>query len=83
VGSSHEFARYLAMAIGSAEEAKLWCRYAHDLGYVADETAGELARPIRPNSASVDEAARERPATFRSLITDNRSPDGSGAFRFA
>ena len=38
--SSSEFARYLTMAIGSAEEAKLWCRYAHDLGYVDDETAG-------------------------------------------
>jgi four helix bundle protein len=24
--SSHEFARYLTMAIGSGEEARLWCR---------------------------------------------------------
>ncbi len=31
--SSKEFARYLAMAVGSAEEARLWCRYAADLGY--------------------------------------------------
>ena len=31
--SPKEFARYLAMAIGSAEEARLWCRYAKDLGY--------------------------------------------------
>ena len=31
--SAKEFGRYLAMAIGSAEEARLWCRYAKDLGY--------------------------------------------------
>ena len=31
--SSREFARYLAMAVGSAEEARLWCRYSADLGY--------------------------------------------------
>src|SRR5689334_21301795 len=34
-----DFARYLTMAIGSAEEARLWCRYASDLGYVADADA--------------------------------------------
>ena len=39
--SSSEFARYLTMAIGSAEEAKLWCRYASDLGYIDDGTAKE------------------------------------------
>ena len=38
-GSSGEFARYLTMAIGSAEEARLWCRYASDLGYVEDAAA--------------------------------------------
>ena len=32
--SPKEFGRYLTMAIGSAEEARLWCRYAADLGYV-------------------------------------------------
>ena len=31
--SAKEFARYLAMAVGSAEEARLWCRYSADLGY--------------------------------------------------
>ncbi len=39
--SSVEFGRYLTMAIGSAEEAKLWCRYALDLGY-ADEKWREI-----------------------------------------
>jgi four helix bundle protein len=33
-GSSREFARYLVMALGSAEEVRLWCRYGVDLGYV-------------------------------------------------
>ena len=38
-GSSNEFARYLTMAIGSAEEARLWCRYANDLGHVEEGKA--------------------------------------------
>ena len=33
LGSEREFRRYLVMALGSAEEAKLWCRYAQDLGF--------------------------------------------------
>ncbi len=37
-GSNAEFRRYVAMALGSIEEAKLWCRYAEDLGYA---TPGE------------------------------------------
>ena len=32
-GSDAEFRRYVIMAIGSADEARLWCRYAADLGY--------------------------------------------------
>ena len=35
--SPKEFARYLTMAVGSAEETKLWLRYAGDLGYVETE----------------------------------------------
>ena len=38
-GSDVEFRRYVRMALGSAEESKLWCRYAEDLGYIAPETA--------------------------------------------
>ncbi len=30
-GSDAEFKRYVMMAIGSADEARLWCRYAVDL----------------------------------------------------
>ena len=36
-GSSREFARYLTMAIGSAEETRLWCSYCVDLGYADGE----------------------------------------------
>ena len=32
--SDAEFRRYVVMAIGSADEAKLWCQYAADLGFV-------------------------------------------------
>ena len=38
-GSDVEFRRYVTMAIGSADEARLWCRYAADLGLVAPAAA--------------------------------------------
>ena len=37
MASPKEFSRDLVMAAGSAEEAKLWCRYAADLGYAERE----------------------------------------------
>ena len=49
--SPKEFARYLTMAIGSAEETRLWCRYCLDLGYVKTEQVevwrGECGHIIR------------------------------------
>ena len=38
-GSKAEFRRYLVMAMGSADESALWCRYAADLEYVDRKTA--------------------------------------------
>ena len=35
--SRREFERYLVMALGSADEARLWCKYAGDLGYAPSE----------------------------------------------
>ena len=32
--SAREFRRYLLMALGSAEEMRVWCRYCLDLGYI-------------------------------------------------
>jgi four helix bundle protein len=49
--SPKEFARYLMMAVGSAEETRLWLRYALDLGYLPSEQAEhwreEVAHVIR------------------------------------
>ena len=39
--SPREFGRYLVMAVGSAEEARLWLRYAEDLGYLEPVRAQE------------------------------------------
>ena len=36
--SSAEFGRYLAVAIGSADEMRVWCRYCLDLGYIDEAT---------------------------------------------
>jgi four helix bundle protein len=41
--SAKEFGRYLVMAVGSAEEMRLWLRYAMDLGYL-DTAQGEAWR---------------------------------------
>ena len=53
-GSRPEFGRYLLMALGSADEARLWCRYAEDLGYTSPDQAAawrasfqEIARMLQ------------------------------------
>ena len=38
--SSAEYRRYLLMAIGSADEMRVWVRYCLDLDYVDEATAG-------------------------------------------
>ncbi len=38
-GSEAEFRRYVIMALGSADECKLWCCYARDLGYAEGDAA--------------------------------------------
>jgi four helix bundle protein len=52
--SRREFERYLVMALGSADEVRLWCRYAEDLGYTTAEQAqawrasyAEIARMLQ------------------------------------
>ncbi len=37
--SRGEFSRFVIIAVGSADEARLWCRYAEDLGHAAPEQA--------------------------------------------
>ena len=36
--SSAEFKRFLMMAIGSADEMRVWCRYCLDLGCIDEQT---------------------------------------------
>lgn len=35
-GSTAEFRRFVLIALGSADESALWCRFARDLGYLDD-----------------------------------------------
>ena len=39
--SKAEFKRYLAMAIGSSDEIRVWLSYAKDLGYMPSEKANQ------------------------------------------
>ena len=50
-GSSAEFRRYVLIALGSADETILWCRFAVDLGYLNPDQHEKL-------SASFSEIAR-------------------------
>jgi four helix bundle protein len=43
-GSDAEFRRYVTMAIGSADEARLWCCYAADLDLAPAAIAAEWQR---------------------------------------
>ncbi len=68
--SRREFDRYVTMAIGSADEARLWCHYAEDLGYVTCEQAqawrstfAEVARMLQGLRAKL------RPKTNNDLPT--------------
>ena len=36
--SKAEFRRYVLMALGSADEMRMWCRYCFDLGYIDEAT---------------------------------------------
>ncbi len=38
VHSKVEFRRFLRIAMGSADEMRVWCRYCFDLGYIDEET---------------------------------------------
>ena len=51
--SDAEFGRYVVMALGSADEVKLWCHYVRDLGFADPAQAqawldgyGEIARML-------------------------------------
>ncbi len=46
VGSDAEFRRYVLMAIGSADEARLWCQHAADLDLVEPAAAQAWQREL-------------------------------------
>src|SRR3984885_8938681 len=59
-GSDAEFRRYVVMAIGSVDEARLWCRYAADLVPPATAQAwqtelSEIARMLQGLRAHLSE----------------------------
>ena len=42
-GSANEFRRFVLIALGSADESLLWCRFAKDLGYVDELKFADLS----------------------------------------
>jgi four helix bundle protein len=46
-GSTAEFRRFVLIALGSADESSLWCRFAFDLGYLNEEDALRLQSEFR------------------------------------
>ena len=51
--------RYLSMALGSADESRLWCRYAEDLGYVTTEQAAIWRDDLRADRENAARPAGE------------------------
>ena len=45
--SKAEFKRYLLMALGSADETRLWCQYCIDLGYIPVEAGANWQKTYR------------------------------------
>jgi len=46
-GSSADFRRFALIALGSADESALWCRFAKDLGYIGDDQYAQLHEQFR------------------------------------
>ena len=66
--SAAEFRRFLAMAIGSADEMRVWCRYCYDLGYVDDAT-WQAWRDAYQEIARMLSALRTRPSKEKKSVT--------------
>ncbi len=63
-GSKIEFRRYLVMALGSADEAQLWCRYAADLGYVEQSVAQAWATEYNEIARMLQALAGDKASSF-------------------
>jgi four helix bundle protein len=42
-GSTAEFRRFALIALGSADESALWCKFAKDLGYLSEDQYAQLS----------------------------------------
>ena len=42
-GSNADFRRFVLIALGSADESALWCKFAKDLGYLNDDQFEQLS----------------------------------------
>lgn len=58
-GSSAEFRRFVLMALGSADESGLWCRFAKDLGYLDEVQAKQLETEFREIAKMLNSLARK------------------------
>ncbi|MBL8538725.1 MAG: four helix bundle protein [Hyphomonadaceae bacterium] len=63
-GSNAEFRRFVLIALGSADETLLWCRFARDLDYITQEQFddfaarfGEVARMLNGLAARLSQPA--------------------------
>ena len=77
-----DFRRYLIMALGSADEMRLWCRYCLDLGYLDEATWQTWRQEYRAIAQMLQGVHRSWPLGT-SVIGRLSSVlwTGSGAFR--
>ena len=61
--SRRDFRRFVAMAMGSADEMRVWVRYGEDLGYL-DEPRARLWQAEYQEIARMLQALLRRPASF-------------------
>ena len=61
--SKAEFGRYVIMAVGSADEARLWCQYAEDLGYAGTAEAAGWRSGFAVIARMLHGLAQARPAS--------------------
>ena len=68
--SKAEFKRFVMMAVGSADEMRIWCRYCLDLGYIDEATWQAWRQEYREIARMLQALHRNT----RSAPVDVRSP---------
>ena len=69
--SPAEFQRFVMMAMGSADEMRVWCRYCLDLGYIDEATWQTLARGVSRDRADAAGPAPKAWASRADLLTSD------------